>query len=525
MSYVGTNSTFAAWANPAGGASDFAPIGSYAGKRQALRGSLDFLTGASLGQQAGAEVYKAADGHVYVLDLTSTASPSAQQLSAESAATIDDGCSLTGTTAITGAYYDYAGVYFTADLQNPVNSTYIYRLPGPDGVCNTADDVIHMVKTGMSETEAPITVSNVPIATVRTALGGISGFVIKSGSSLVLVDSGFANPIVLGAFAAPIGVAVALPVGTMQGYPTGQLYAVDGNIVYVDYAGHTVSASLYTVPNWTAYSAGATFAASPTSLYFAVNAAATATTAATASIYAMPANGSAAPNVVDTEPGKIEALSFPVLSTSLIYSVENPNYTLRSLSASGGVPATLTTTAGNGGYFVASATSVYYTDWTATYNSTTKVATRTGTQSGIVGVNGSAILAPVANSSFVNGGEDAPWPNDTTTTQTALVTVFQVQGLSPVSVTDTSTGEQYVYDGVSGGTLSAIDAGTNQSIAVLGALPVTSAMYLGGTVRGYGDTGFLQATNALSTQDPATQDLYLLNSQTAGSLTLVTGNL
>ena len=90
-----------------------------------------------------------------------------------------------------------------------------------------------------------------PVATVRTAQGGISGFVVKNGASLELVDGNFENPVVLGTFAAPIGVAVALSVGTTQGYPSGQLYVVDGNIVYVDYAGHTVSASLFAIPNWT----------------------------------------------------------------------------------------------------------------------------------------------------------------------------------------------------------------------------------------------------------------------------------
>jgi len=103
--------------------------------------------------------------------------------------------------------------------------------------------------------------------------------------------------------------------------------------------------------------------------------------------------------------------------------------------------------------------------------------------------------------------------------------MFQVTNLSPVTVTNPSSGVQYVDDGVSGGTLVAIDAASNQVGAVIGRLPVGTAAFLSGTFRGYGDTGFLEATTAISTQDPATRDLYLLNSQSAYSLTRVTGNL
>jgi hypothetical protein len=90
---------------------------------------------------------------------------------------------------VTGATYDYVGVYFSADLVTPTNSSYFYRLPGPDGACNTPDDVIHRAKTGMASTDSPIVASAMPIATVRTAQGVISGFVVKSGASLVLVRS------------------------------------------------------------------------------------------------------------------------------------------------------------------------------------------------------------------------------------------------------------------------------------------------------------------------------------------------
>jgi hypothetical protein len=40
----------------------------------------------------------------------------------------------------------------------------------------------------MSPPDAPIVASDMPVATVRTSQGGISGFVVKSGTDLVLVE-------------------------------------------------------------------------------------------------------------------------------------------------------------------------------------------------------------------------------------------------------------------------------------------------------------------------------------------------
>ena len=484
-SYVGTTGVFVAWADDASATFSAATVGSYAGKKQSLRGSIDFITGQPLGQPAGIEIYKGSDGFIHEIDLTSTSAPAAQQVSSENAATVDDTCTLSGS-AVAGANYDYVGVYFTADLVTPTNSSYFYRLPGPDGVCNTADDVFHMVKTGMSPADAPIVVTGMPVATVRTAQGGISGFVVKNGASLVLVD---------------------------------------GNIVYVDYVGHIVSSSLFTIPNWIPTSAKALFAASPDSLYFSINTAATGSTPASAAIYAMPADGSAAPTMIDSEGGTIATLLFPVAGANLLWGIEDPTYTIRTLPASGGAATTLVTGAGNGGTFVATAATVYYETWTQTNDTTTKVLTRSGTQSGIVGIDGTVIQAPLANSTFVNGGEQQPWPNDTVTTTTPYETFFQVTGLTPVTVTNATTGYQYVEDGVSGGTLVAIDANSNQPGVTVGILPASSAVTLSGTFRDGGHSGFLEASNPISSEDPATRDLYVLNSQAAGSLTRVTNSL
>jgi hypothetical protein len=523
-SYVGTTGVFVAWADPNSGAYVYSTVGTYAGKKQVQHGSVDFMTGQSVGQAAAVQIYKANDGHVYAVDLATSGNPTPQQISTESAATVDDLCSFTGTAAA-GANYDYAGIYFAADLQSTTNSSYFYRLPGPDGVCNTPDDVIHMVKTGMATTDAPIVASAMPVATVHTSQGGISGFVIKSGANLVLVDSNFANPVVLGTFAAPIGVAAALPVGTVQGYPTGQLYVVDGNIVYVDYVADTTSAPLFTIPNWSPTNTQALFAASPDTLYFSINTPATQTVAASAGIYSLAADGSGAPALVESTAGRIDGLQFPVQSANLIFSVLSPNFSVQALPVSGGPTLMLASDSDNAGSFTATAANVYFTTWEGSTDAATHTVTRSGTQSGIVGVNGTLIQALLANSMFMSGGEEFPWPNDTTTTQTAYETMFQITGLAPVTVTNPTSGEVYIEDGVSGGDLIAIDAGSNQIVANIGTLPAGTATFLSGTFRGYEHTGFIEATTAISTQDPATRDLYLINSQGTGSLERVTDNL
>jgi hypothetical protein len=94
-----------------------------------------------------------------------------------------------------------------------------------------------------------------------------------------------------------------------------------------------------------------------------------------------------------------------------------------------------------------------------------------------------------------------------------------------VTVKDATTGEQFVEDGVSGGSLVAIDTTSNQPGAIIGQLPVSTAITMEGTFRDSGHSGFLEASTPASTGDPTTQDLYLLNSQQAGSLLPITDNL
>jgi hypothetical protein len=524
-SFVGTTGTLAAWADPTTMSFNMPGMGSYAGKRQFQRGTVDPMTGIDIGQPAGVEIFKGSDGHIQMVDLASTGTPAPLQASSEAQATVDDLCSSTGTIS-GGATYDYAGVFFTADLATPTNSTYIYRLPGADGSCGTADDVVHVVKTGMDLTAAPLTGVAMPAATVFSATGGITGFIAKSGATLVMTDGNVANPVTVGTFPAPITVAAALPVGLATGYETGRLFVVDGNIVHVDYNAHTTSATLFTIPGWTPTNDHLVAAASPTTLYFAVNTPAAGGVAATTTVYSMPADGSAAPTAISTMAGIVTQLDFPVGGSNLIAAVAEGTFSIVSWPAAGGASTTLLTTTGlNGGRFGATASAVYYTAWLDT--SAGALTTRTGTMSGIVDMSAAPIQPAVPDSMYLDGGEAADFAaGDTTTRATPFVTMFQVQGLTPVTVSAAVGGGLFTEDGLSGGTLYAIDTSTNTTDATLGAFPTSLATSLAaGTYRGIDHTLFLQAVTPMSTQDPTTRDLYLVNSRMNGSLQRVTGNL
>jgi hypothetical protein len=524
-SYVGSTGTLAAWADPTTMSFNMPGIGSYAGKRQFQRGTVDPLTGMDIGQPAGVEIFKGGDGHVYVVDLASSSTPAPLQASTEHSATTDDLCSSTGIVS-GGPTYDYAGVVFVADVSAPANSTYVYRLPGADGICGTDDDPIHVVKTGMDLTTAPMTGFAMPAATIFGADGAITGFVAKSGTSLVIEDSDLANPVAVGAFPAPIMVASAMPVGLTTGYETGRLFVVDGNIVHVDYAARTTSASLFTIPGWTPTNDHLLTAASPTTLYFAVNVPASPGVAASATIYAMPADGSAAPTMISAVAGTVSELDFPVAGANLIAAVQGANFSILSWPAAGGASTTLLSTVGtNSGRFGATATDVYYTTWMASVTGVT--TTHSGTMSGIVDMSGATVQAAVADSLYLDGGEaDDFAAGDTTTRATPFVTMFQVQGLTPVTVSGPAGGTLFTEDGISGGTLYAIDTSTNASAATLGVFPTSLATALAaGTYRGIDHTLFLQAVTPMSTQDPATRDLYLVNTRASSTLQRVTGNL
>ena len=525
-SFVGTNGVFAAVADPSSGNAVFVAA-QIAGKRQYLRGTVDLFTGLDTGLPAGAEVYKAADGHIYGVDLVATGAPAPVQLSSESLATVDDACTF-GGASLPGVSSDYTGVFAAADFAHPANYSYFYRLAGPDGVCNSADDVIHLVRTAMGSADAPLVAAAMPAATIYDQTGAIQGFIAKMGASLVLLDGNGQNPLALATFAAPIAVAIPLNLMTGPGRPTGSLFVVDGNIVYVDYLQGTVSPPLFAIPGWTAQST-LNYSATQTTIYFSIFTPASGTTPASSALYSMPGDGSAAPTLFDTEAGRVLTVNVPAQSNRLVFSVSQGNpasFTIRTMVEGSGVISTLLSAPQNTGRFVATDGAVYYTAFQAVSANGGATVTRSGITSGIVGTDGTVIQAPLASSEFLEGGQEFPvstsgplWINP------ALSTVFQLTNLATTVNATTPLGVATTTPGLAEAQLVAIDTGTYQVVATIGTLPVSNATYLVDTFFGLDNVAFIDATNDASTANPGTRDLYLVDTHLNSSLQRLTNNL
>lgn len=511
------DSSFVAAIDPANPATPFlAQAGSYAGARLYTFGTV--VAGSpGLANQAGySEIYKSGDGHLYRLDLSITGSAAPRQVSSETNATIDDLCSLSGATPSLGTDVNYLAVQFFNDFANPENSVYFYRLPGPDGSCNTSDDVVYMIKLKMSTTDAPI-LARMPAAVVHDPnTGAITGFVVNEGAALTQYDSNFQNRVVLETPATPIGVAY--PLGTAQFTGTGRLFVVDGDIVYLNYGNGSVSAPLFSIPNWTPGKRFPT-ASSQSTLYFSVDTSDRTQTpvTVTSALYSVPRDGSAAPVQLATESGLIQAIASPVGATATAYSIVPPGgaYTIRAVTAAAGqTPSVVTavTTSGNTGSFVATAADIYYTTSTASApDSATRLIQNTLT--GIVGMDGTVVEQPVASSRFIAQQSD--------TNGSGWLNVVRARNLTPLTLV--SGALTYTEDGISGATLEVIDTSTNSVSLTLGTLPQGTIMNGTGTL--IGSAGYIDGLNVNSTLDPSTRELLYIDTSAANSLRTLTSNL
>lgn len=513
-----TDNVFVSAINPANTATVYSPtLGSFAGARTYITGSIQSGTPTVQNQAQYAQIYKYTDGHIYSVALETSSTPAAVQVSSESQATIDDLCSLNGANTQLGTDVNYVAVQYYNDYANPANSVYFYRLPGASGTCNTSSDIIHMVKLGMSSSDAPINAGFMPVAVIHNpTTGAITGFIVNEGSALTEYDQNFQNRIVLYTPASTINVAYTLATSGVSA--TGGLFVLDGNIVYVNYVQNTVSTSLFTVPNWTGTSRFPE-SANPTTCYFSVNTSDETQTPVvpTSEVYSMPLDGSAAPTSLSTESGIVSAVAVAEYGTTVAWSVVPPggSYTIKtSSSGSNSLPVTAITANGNSGSFVVTANAIYYT--ASTYSKSGTNITYSDTQTGIVGMDGTAIQAPLADSRFVaeerdNNGSDWNY-------------IIRARNLSPVSVVSASNGNTYTEDGLSGATLEVVSTSSNTVTVTLGNMP-TGITIMSGTGTLISSSGYFDGTNVNSTMDPTTRDLIYINTNNANSLIQLTTNL
>jgi hypothetical protein len=358
-----------------------------------------------------------------------------------------------------------------------------------------------------------------PIAPVHDPnTGALTGFVVNEGTALTLYDMNFQNRVVLETSTAPI--AAAYPLGTAQFTAGGRLFVINDNIVYVNYGSQSVSAPLFTVPNWQS-SQRFPMTSSQTTVYFSVDTSDRTQTPVTVTnaLYSIPRDGSAAPVQLATENGVIQEIASPVGATATAYSVVPTGgaYTVRAVTAtSGQAPNVVTavTTSGNTGSFIATAANIYYTASTITApDSKTRVFANTNT--GIVGMDGTVVAQPLASSRFIAQQSDVNGSD--------WLHVIRARDLTPVTLVSPTSGITFTEDGISGAMLEAIDTSTNVISQELGTLPSGTIMNGTGTLTGA--TGYIDGLNVNSTLNPSTRELLYIDTGTPNSLQVLTSNL
>jgi hypothetical protein len=511
-----TDNVFVAATDPNNPANTYGPnFGSFAGARLFITADVAANSPTTMHQADYAQMYKASDGHLYAVGLQVAGQPGPSQVSSESSATIDDLCSLNGANTTLGTDVNYVAITSYVDYQNPLNSVYFYRKPGASGVCNTSTDTVSLVYLGMGPNDVPVT-ALMPMAVVHDPnSGAITGFVVNEGTAITMYDANFANRTVMYTPSTAISVAYSLANSGVSA--TGGLFVLDGNIVYIDYTQKSVSAALFTVPNWDPTKRFANSANGSTE-FFAVNTSNEQATPVvpTSAVYSMPLNGSSAPALLGTESGSIGQVSVAIYGTTVAWSVVPPGgvYTIRTSTGSGATPVTAFTSTGNGGSFVVTANDIYYTTDSVTTPSASTVV-YSNTQTGIVAMDGTVVEAPVLESRWVaeerdNNGSD--W-----------IDVIRARNLTPVTVADTANGKTYTEDGVSGATIEVVDTATNAVTLTLGTMPAGTIMSGSGTL--ISSAGYFDGLNVNSTGDPATRELIYVDTSQANSLQVLTSHL
>lgn len=175
------------WVDPAGPTvPDLIEAGPIRGPRPIFDGTLDPANNRLDDYHLRAVVYSKDDGsgkgNIYRVSALKRDSPAPFQISNEAEAG-----ALCGVPAV------------ASDLAENENSRYLYTLPGPDGSCTTADDILKLVRIGMTATEAPIRIppNLTPlIHLVGPDTGAITGWLAvdtQNNTKLVRCDANLQN--------------------------------------------------------------------------------------------------------------------------------------------------------------------------------------------------------------------------------------------------------------------------------------------------------------------------------------------
>jgi hypothetical protein len=365
-------------------------------------------------------------------------------VSSEANATVDDLCSVNGANTVLGTTVNYVAVESYVDYANPQNSAYFYREPGASGACNTTTDKVFMVKLGMATTDAPIA-ALMPAAVVHDSTSGaITGFIVNEGTALTHVRRQFfANRTVI--YTPTTAMSVVYSLANSGVGAAGGLFVIDGSIVYVNYASQTVSASLFTVPNWSADKRFANSANGSTE-FFTVNTSNEAATplVPTSAVYSMPLDGSAAPTQLATESGIVSQVTVAIYGTTVAWSVVPPGRRLHHSHPRRGRHGARDGVHGNGKFGQLRRhrqRHLLHHEYVQLTEFGQRWSTRTRRP---------ASWRWPARWCRRRSRIRASWPQERDSSGSDWVDIVVAQNLSPVTVKDTANGDTYTEDGISG---------------------------------------------------------------------------
>lgn len=365
------------------------------------------------------------------------------------------------------------------DLANPDNSQFLYSLSGPDGNCNTTDDVWKMVKVGMEPTDAPIPAREPVTSIVDISSGTLTGWLAIDESTLKRYDANFENRVPITPFTDSID-EIGKGGVTSSGYNI--FLKVDNQLYAYNTGTGELSQPLHTFQSPDSYFNSL----DGTNLYFVDG----------NSIYKIPQDGSvpSIPLVAEGSPGNIVYLYSTDNRVIYVYSASEGDE-LKAMAKTGGEPSTLDKVTSGSLYIMdVAGDRVYY-----------EVLKYPSPE------NPSRSIARVVreDGTLETSVEDAYWVGETFTAQTPgvdmkparLIRVEGINGQSP-----------------SGGTLKSVDGATNTVVATLGTVDSDINEWI--LFSGFGKD--LLGWGVSSTDLQLQMDVFYLNTDTDNSLRRLT---
>jgi len=424
-----------------------------------------------------AAVYARTNGRLYKASTLKSGTPTPAQLSSETQATTL--CDISSTSSLAAET--------ETDFVDFNNSQIVYRLPGIDDDCGTVDDVFHMVRYGMSATDAPIAAKEPVVGILNVSTGAIAGWLVLDAGALRRCDANFVN----------CGVALMTGVTeatVLDGLRLDRFLLQLNNLVRVyDGASGVLSMPIFTLTSTTPDA----LTSDNNSLYFAET---TGTGASAVSrIYRAPADGSAVATTVVTEMGSTGISRLLIVGSNLIYSTRTVSVSaIKSVAAAGGSGTSLLAASVPSSVFLLNVNmgTLYY-----------------------ILITGQDFL-PTAGKMDATGGNRVDVPNSEWVGMALAPNIDLTMGSSGFSYTTALRADGYNASntalGFANGSLRAVDLSTNV-LTTLGTFPADLRFLFCG--------GFGSALLCEGQMNPFQTDIFYANASTAGSLVRVTNTV